>query len=307
MAIENINWYPGHMKKTRELIAANLKLVSAVVEVCDARIPVSSRNPIMDELTAGRPRVLALNKSDLADERATKDWIAFYRSTGGKSEAGAEAGGRPASAISLNSMTGEGVKQLFTILDKLAAKSTKQGSMRIMVVGVPNSGKSSLINRLTGRRAAQTGDRPGITRGKQWLTLENGMQLLDTPGILWPKFEDPKVGMNLAFCGSIRDEIMNVPDLALELLKILIYDYPKLLDDRYNIGEVTAETGEAWNAGEDKTDTLSPELALAIMDAIAKKRGCILPGKRIDYERTGRMILDEFRSGKLGRITLERI
>jgi ribosome biogenesis GTPase A len=308
MAIENINWYPGHMKKTRELIAANLKLVGAVVEVCDARIPVSSRNPIMDELTAGKPRVLALNKSDLADERATKDWITFYRSEGGRSEAGAATGGRPAAVITLNSMTGEGVKQLFTILDKLAAKSTKQGSMRIMVVGVPNSGKSSLINRLTGRRAAQTGDRPGITRGKQWLTLENGMQLLDTPGILWPKFEDPKVGLDLAFCGSIRDEIMNVPDLALELLKILAADYAGLLCERYGLDEVTAETGETWDSDEAAAMAggLSPEIALAMMEAIAMKRGCILPGKRIDYERTGRMILDEFRGGKLGRITLER-
>jgi ribosome biogenesis GTPase A len=307
VAIENINWYPGHMKKTRELIAANLKLVSVVVEVCDARIPVSSRNPIMDELTAGKPRVLALNKSDLADEQATKDWISFYRNFGGRSEAAADTGGRPAAAIALNSMTGGGIKQLFTILDKLAAKSTKQGSLRIMVVGVPNSGKSSLINRLTGRRAAQTGDRPGITRGKQWLTLENGMQLLDTPGILWPKFEDPNVGMNLAFCGSIRDEIMNVPDLALELLRILAADYAGLLRVRYGLGDVESETGEIWDEDKAEKGGLSPELALAVMDAIAMKRGCILPGKRIDYERTGHMILDEFRSGKLGRITLERI
>jgi ribosome biogenesis GTPase A len=309
VAIDNINWYPGHMKKTRELIAANLKLVGAVVEVCDARIPISSRNPIMDEITAGKPRVLAFNKSDLADERATKDWISFYRNSGDKGEAGADTGRRPAAAVALNSMSGSGAKQLFAVLDKLAEKSAKQGSLRIMIVGVPNSGKSSLINRLSGRRAAQTGDRPGVTRGKQWLTLPNGMQLLDTPGILWPKFEDPNVGINLAFCGSIRDEIMDVPDLALELLKILAAEYEGLLRERYGIGDVEAETGEAWKNEESSHghSAISSELALAIMDAIAKKRGCILPGKRIDYERTGHMLLDEFRSGKLGRITLERI
>ncbi|MDR1496562.1 MAG: ribosome biogenesis GTPase YlqF, partial [Clostridiales Family XIII bacterium] len=201
---ENINWYPGHMKKTRELIAANLRLVGAVVEVCDARIPVSSRNPIVDELIGRKPRVLVFNKADLADETATKEWLALYGSGRDTEKAlasarGAKAGGR-VFAVAMNSVTGDGIKKLLAALERTGIArgdhspkegATPKGSPRFMVVGVPNSGKSSLINRLTGRKATRTGDRPGVTRGKQWLTLAGGMQLLDTPGILWPKFEDP--------------------------------------------------------------------------------------------------------------------
>ena len=280
--MENINWYPGHMKKTRELIAENLRLVGAVVEVCDARIPVSSRNPILKELTEGRPRVLALNKSDLADERATRAWCGAMK---------------PDAALALNSVTGEGVKQLLSVLARIERERTKQGRLRIMIVGVPNVGKSSLINRLAGRKAAMTGDRPGVTKGKQWLTLENGMQLLDTPGILWPKFEDPDVGRNLAFCGSIRDEILDVPELALELLRVLVSRYGGLLAARYGLAPDELPEDAAGLAGTDE--------ALAVMDAVALRRGCILPGKRIDYERVGRLVLDEFRAGRIGRITLE--
>jgi ribosome biogenesis GTPase A len=311
----NINWYPGHMKKTRELIAENLRLVGAVIEVCDARIPLSSRNPILGELTGGKPRVLVLNKADLADEAATKDWIAFY---GGGDPVRTGKDDPPAFALPANSLTGDGVKRLVSALGRLAASrsggspSSRDGDLdrdravvrrtapgrplRVMIVGVPNSGKSSLINRLARRRAAQTGDRPGVTKGKQWLTLENGMQLLDTPGILWPKFEDPKVGLNLAFCGSIRDEIMDAPDLALELVRTLERLYPGAIAARYGLHEDAR--GEAGEEGGDD--------ALAVMEAIAVKRGCVLRGGRVDYERAGRVILDEFRSGKLGRVTLER-
>ena len=172
-----------------------------------------------------------------------------------------------------------------------------------MIVGVPNCGKSSLINRLTGHKSAKTGDRPGVTKGKQWLTLENGMQLLDTPGILWPKFEDPKVGMNLAFCGSIKDEILDVPTLAMELIKVLTQRYPELLRERYKLDTLLGEGDESPETGypiETEADA-----ALANMHEMALKRGCILPGKRIDYERMGRLLLDEFRAAKIGRITLE--
>ncbi|MDR2487180.1 MAG: ribosome biogenesis GTPase YlqF [Clostridiales Family XIII bacterium] len=286
--MENINWYPGHMKKTRELIAENLRLVGAVVEVCDARIPVSSRNPILKELTSGRPRVLALNKSDLADERATRAWCGAMK---------------PDAALALNSVSGEGVKHLLSVLARIEKERTKQGRLRIMIVGVPNVGKSSLINRLAGRKAAMTGDRPGVTKGKQWLTLENGMQLLDTPGILWPKFEDPDVGRNLAFCGSIRDEILDVPDLALELLRVLVSRYRDVLTARY--GLEPDDTQWFTPEGERAEGLADTEEALAYMDAVARRRGCILPGKRIDYERVGRLLLDEFRAGRIGRITLE--
>lgn len=276
--MENINWYPGHMKKTRELIKENLKMVDAVIEVIDARIPVSSRNPVIDELVKDRPRIIVLNKSDLADDLAGRQWAENFRSNGSR-------------CFSMNCMSGTGVKELFRILEAMEAEKnserTRQKPFRLMIVGVPNVGKSSLINRMTGRKSAQTGDRPGVTRGKQWLKLKNGMQLLDTPGILWPKFEDPKAGMNLAFCGSIKDEILDLPTLGMELIGVLAENYPQLLQERYKLDEIA-------------------ETPLENMENMALKRGCILPGKRIDYERIARLVLDEFRGGKIGRITLER-
>jgi len=215
----------------------------------------------------------------------------------------------------MNSMSGQGVKALFGMLDRIAKEKTASGTsksklpVRLMVVGIPNSGKSSLINRLIGKRAAQVGDRPGVTRGKQWLSLENGMQLLDTPGILWTKFEDPEVGLNLAFCGSIRDEIMDIQDLALELLKVLVQDHAELLVERYGITAGTVILSELSQRGDNsmRESRLPDENdALMVMEEIAAKRGYILPGKRIDYERTARALLDDFRAGKIGRITLEQ-
>ncbi|MBR5740653.1 MAG: ribosome biogenesis GTPase YlqF, partial [Firmicutes bacterium] len=200
-SINNINWYPGHMKKTRELIQQNLKLVDLVIEMLDARIPVSSRNPVINEITGSKRRIVILNKSDLADESSTKDWIRHFRKKG-------------VEALTLNCDKGLGFKELYKVLeriqDEVNADRKLKKPLRMMVVGVPNVGKSSFINRLTGRKSAKTGDKPGVTRGKQWLSVENGMQLLDTPGILWPKFEDPKTGLYLAFCGSIKDEILDV-------------------------------------------------------------------------------------------------
>lgn len=277
--MEHINWYPGHMKKTRELIAENLKMVDIVIEVIDARIPVSSRNPIIDELVKNKRRLIVLNKSDLSDPAANEAWAEHFKKQGNL-------------VLSMNCMTGIGVGQLYKLLSRLQDEKNegqlRKKSLRMMIVGVPNVGKSSLINRMTGKKSAKTGDRPGVTKGKQWLGLENGMQLLDTPGILWPKFEDPQVGLNLAFCGSIKDEILDTASLALELIKVLQRDYPQLLRERYKLDELDED-------------------ALVNMEAIAAKRGFILPGKRIDYERCARTLLDEFRSGKIGNITLEKV
>ena len=293
--IKNINWYPGHMKKTRELIQENLKMVDLVIEVIDSRIPRSSRNPIIDELIQNKKRIIILNKSDLSDDKANNAWADHFRSQGNL-------------VLKLNANRGDGVKELFRMLEKLQDEKNRDKALkkplRMMIVGVPNVGKSSLINRMTGRKSAKTGDKPGVTKGKQWLSVDNGMQLLDTPGILWPKFEDPDVGLNLAFCGSIKDEIMDLSELALELIKVLSREYPELLVSRYKLDELLkdgdySDTFEREIEGEQET-------ALANMEAIAKKRGFILPGKRIDYERTGRTVLDEFRGGKIGRITLEQ-
>ena len=277
--IEHINWYPGHMKKTRELIAENLKMVDIVIEVIDARIPVSSRNPIIDELVKNKRRLIILNKSDLSDPKANEAWAETFKKQGNL-------------VLTMNCMTGIGVGQLYKLLSRLQDEKNegqlRKKSLRMMIVGVPNVGKSSLINRMTGKKSAKTGDRPGVTKGKQWLGLENGMQLLDTPGILWPKFEDPQVGLNLAFCGSIKDEILDPASLALELIKVQQRDYPQLLWERYKLDELDED-------------------ALVNMEAIAAKRGFILPGKRIDYERCARTVLDEFRGGKIGNITLEKV
>ena len=277
MAVDNINWYPGHMKKTRELIRENLKLVDLVVEVVDARIPLSSRNPLIHEILGYKPSIIAMNKMDLADAEANRDWVDHFRKV-------------DTTALLINSNSGEGVKELVKKLGAMSEqrKQSRVGRpFRLMIVGVPNVGKSSLINRLSGRKSTQTGDRPGVTKGKQWIKLADGMQLLDTPGILWPKFEDPETGKNLAYCGSIKDEIMDIPTLGMELIGYLGEHYPKMLMERYKLEELL-------------------ETPLENMEAIAEKRGCILPGKRIDYERTGRMVLDEFRAGIIGRITLER-
>ena len=277
--IDNINWYPGHMKKTRELIQDNLKAVDLVIEIVDSRIPVSSRNPIIDEIVSGKPRIIVLGKSDLADEDETAKWADSLSKSEGVRR-----------VLALNLQSGENIKRLLKALEAEQKKRNEERSvkrpLRIMIVGVPNVGKSSLINRLTGRKSAQTGDKPGVTKGKQWLTLSNGMQLLDTPGILWPKFEDPKVGLDLAFCGSIKDDIIGVQDLGYELIKVLGKEYPEMLRERYKLDEISED-------------------ALENMDNIARKRGFLLSGGRIDYERTARIVLDEFRGGRIGRITLE--
>ena len=251
------------MKKTLELIQANLKLVGTVIEVLDARIPVSSRNPVIDDILKNKKRVVILNKSDLADSAENKKWAAAIEKSGYR-------------AVLMNCVSGMGTQKLLELLD----------TSRVMVVGIPNVGKSSLINRLTGRKSAKTGDKPGITRGKQWLNVEGSIKLLDTPGILWPKFGDPKVGLNLALCGAIKDEILDRETLALALIAILQGKYPEMLLERYKIDKIH-------------------ELPADNMESIAIKRGFLLSGKRIDFDRAARTLLDEFRSGEIGSITLE--
>lgn len=274
-----IQWYPGHMKKTRDLIQTHIKLVDFVVELLDARAPLASRNPLFDDLLGDKQRLILLNKADLADESSNQKWLSYF------AEQGME-------ALTMNSKDGNTSKMLDhlekmgePLQEKLKEKGRKPRPLRIMILGIPNVGKSSLINRLVGKSSAQTGDRPGVTRGKQWIRLRGDLELFDTPGILWPKFEDQEKAFYLAVLGSIRDEILDIEDLAYRLIIILKRDHPGLLEKRYGI----LEEGET----------------IETMDAIARTRGALLPGKRIDYQRVSRILLDEFRGGILGRISLE--
>ncbi|TQQ84623.1 ribosome biogenesis GTPase YlqF [Peptacetobacter hominis] len=277
----NINWYPGHMKKTKDLMRDNLKLVDVVVELLDSRIPYSSKNPDIDKLTAGKPRVVVLNKSDISDRAKLNRWINYYKEQGIK-------------AIPIDAMKGTGVNKIIdecrnAVSEKMAQlkeKGRKERAIRIMIVGVPNVGKSSLINKLTGRKSTQTGDRPGVTKGKQWVKLRGNLELLDTPGILWPKFEDQDVALNLAFTRAIKDEILDIETLALRLIEKLMDIEPEKLRERYKL-ESLGESG------------------IETMDMIARKRGFITGRKEIDYTRTATTVLNEFRTGKIGNITLE--
>lgn len=278
----HINWYPGHMKKTKELIKENLKLVDVVIELLDARIPLSSRNPQIDEILGNKPRVIVLNKSDLADPSITNQWIKFFVSEN-------------IAAVPVNAMNGDGLDKLIheihnstkEKINKLLEKGIKTRPIRAMIVGIPNVGKSSIINKLTGKKSAKTGDKPGVTKGKQWVRLRGNIELLDTPGILWPKFEDQQIGFKLAFTGSIKDEILDIETIALKLIEFLSTYYPVSLMERYKLDSIEEEP-------------------LTNMENIGKSRGCILSGGRIDYLRISNIVLDEFRSGKLGFISIEK-
>jgi len=277
----HINWYPGHMKKTKELVKNNLKLVDVVVELLDARIPFSSKNPDIDRLAGNKPRVVILNKSDLADKAKLSKWINYYRNKGIK-------------AIPVDTMKGSGLNKLIDEcknvtkekMDALKDKGRKERPIRIMIVGVPNVGKSSIINKLTGRKSAVTGDKPGVTKGKQWVRLKGNLELLDTPGILWPKFEDQEVALNLAFSRAIKDEVLDVETLALRLIEKLMIIEPEKLKARYKLEEL-GDTG------------------LETMDMIGRKRGFITGRKELDYTRIAYTVLNEFREGKIGQISLE--
>lgn len=270
------------MAKTRRMLSENLKLTDVVIELLDARIPRSSQNPEINKLTVNKPRVIALNKSDLADPQKNKMWIEWFRKNG-------------IDAICINAITGEGIQNLIAQLKKIMEPKLKQAAVkgrilrpiRTMIVGIPNVGKSALINKIAGRAVAVTGDRPGVTRNKQWVRINPEIQLLDTPGILWPKFDDPQVGMNLAFTGAIRDEIIDITTLAANLLETLSKLYPEQLKSRYKFSELEEKTGNI------------------LLEEAGRKRGCLVSGGEVDYYRISNIILDEFRAAKIGKITLE--
>ncbi len=282
--IGTIQWFPGHMARTRRKIKESLSMVDAVVEVVDARIPLASRNPELDSLTGKKPRLVILNKADLADEAATKRWIAWF-----------ERRGTPALALDCKSGRGfNGVTPalrglLSDLLEKWESKGANR-AVRAMIVGIPNVGKSSFINRINRGGKAKVEDRPGVTRMNQWFVTEDGTQLLDTPGVLWPKFDDQTVAMRLAFTGAIKDQVLDMEEMAWELLKVLNASYRPLLTDRYGLTEEDfAAATEPWD----------------LLAAIGRRRGMLLPGGDIDTLRAAVMLLDEYRGGKLGRLTLE--
>ncbi|MDO5311755.1 MAG: ribosome biogenesis GTPase YlqF [Clostridia bacterium] len=278
-----LQWFPGHMAKTRRLISENLKLVDVVIELLDARLPLSSRNPEIDSIVGNRPRILVLNKCDMADVDVNEKWLEYFRSEG-------------LTAFLADCRSGKGFSALGPAVDEvLRAKFERdrqrgisRSAVKMMIVGIPNVGKSSFINRLSSRSAAKTGDRPGITTAKQWIRISGKYELLDTPGILWPKFESPEVGRKIAFTGGIKDEIMDIEELAFYLIGFLKENYPNNLMDRYKLTDNEIQA-EPWD----------------IVLNIGKKRGCIVSGGEVDTNRTSALILDEFRSAKLGRISLE--
>lgn len=282
MATTSINWFPGHMRKTQREIKENLKLVEAVIEIRDARIPRSSANPDIEKICGNKPRLILLNKSDLTEAKVTKQWIKELSKGNVK-------------AIEVNCLKGKGLNQIKPALDELLkekldrykAKGLVNVVIRVMVVGIPNVGKSTFINKMAKNNIAKTGDRPGVTKNKQWIKTPIGIEMLDTPGVLWPKFEDERTALNLAFTGAIKDEIMDTEDLSYRLVERLQKYYEEELKARYKIERTF----------EDPLETL---------DAIARKRGCLMSGGHIDYNRLAVILLDEFRGGKIGNISLER-
>ena len=277
----NYQWYPGHMTKAKRMMQENLKLIDLVIELVDARIPVSSRNPDIDELGKNKSRVILLNKSDLADASVNQAWMTYFRDNG-------------AYALEVNSRTGAGIKSIRALVREACRgkieRDRKRGILnrpiRAMVAGIPNVGKSTFINAFAGRACAKTGNKPGVTKGKQWIRLHKELELLDTPGLLWPKFEDPQVGLRLALVGSINDEILQIDELALELIAFLRAQYGGTLRERFDVEET----------GEDYT----------ILQEICIRRRCFLKQEEPDIRKASLMLMDEFRSGKLGRISLER-
>ncbi len=277
----NIQWYPGHMTKTRRQIEADLKLVDAVCEIVDARIPVSSRNPDIDSICGSKPRIIVLNRMDLADPTATKAWLAHFREKG-------------FAAVATDCKSRKGITSfqpaVRNLLSEKIARNAAKGMnkpVRVMIVGIPNVGKSTLINQISGRKGAKAENRPGVTRGKQWVTVDNGLLLLDTPGILWPKFEDPEVGMMLAYTGAVKENVIDTEELACRLAELLHKYYPQTLKDRYNF-----ESNEEMPG-------------YMLLEALGRKRGYLLARGEINTERMAKVLLDEYRSGKLGYFTLE--
>lgn len=279
----NIQWYPGHMAKAKRKILEDLKLVDIAIELLDARIPISSRNPEIDQIVGNKKRLIVLNKSDMADQSINKQWIEYFKDDNIK-------------CIVTDSINGKGLKDVISAAnilmkeknDKLKEKGLLLRTTRALIIGIPNVGKSSFINKLAGKAIAKTGDKPGVTKAKQWIKVSNEFELLDTPGILWPKFEDKRVGINLALTGAIRDEILDLQELVTILLDFLISKYPEKLLQRYKLNVENME----WEIHD-------------IIREIGRKRGCIISGGEIDLQRTSVMLLDEFRGSKIGQISLE--
>jgi ribosome biogenesis GTPase A len=278
-----IQWFPGHMAKAKREVQEKLKLIDIVFELVDARIPMSSRNPMIDEILVNKPRIMLLNKADMADEEITKQWIAFFQKQHIK-------------ALAIDSQAGTGVKQIVAAakemlkpkFEKMMAKGIKNPrAMRALIVGIPNVGKSTLINRLAGKHIAKTGDKPGVTKAQQWIKVGKEMELLDTPGILWPKFEDEEVGLKLATTGAIKDTILNLQDVAVYALNFLKQHYPERLKERYSLTEI-------------------PEDIVALFDEIGKRRGCLMSGGLVDYDKVAELVLREIRTEKLGRLSFEK-
>lgn len=277
----NIQWYPGHMTKTRRQIEADLKQVDAVCEIVDARIPMSSRNPDIDAICGSKPRIIVLNRMDLADPAATRRWREYFKSRG-------------MAVIATDCKTRQGIADFTPAARTACAEKLQRDAargmnrpLRVMVVGIPNVGKSTLINQISGRKGAKAENRPGVTRGKQWVTVDSGLQLLDTPGILWPKFEDPEVGMMLAYTGAVKEGVIDLEELACRLLELLLKYYPHVLSERY---QVEAEPGTP---------------GYELLEMAGRKRGYLLRGAEVHTERMAKVLMDEFRSGKLGKFTLE--
>ena len=276
----NVQWYPGHMTKAKRQMQEDLKLIDLIIELVDARVPLSSRNPDIDQLGQNKSRLILLNKADLADERQNEAWKEFFQSKGFH-------------VVKVDSRNGAGMKTIQNVIQEACKekierdrrRGIKNRPIRAMVAGIPNVGKSTFINTFAGKACAKTGNRPGVTKGKQWIRLNKNVELLDTPGILWPKFEDQEVGIRLAFVGSIKDDILNMEELALKLIDYLKARYTGLLEKRYGISE-------AGNAVE-------------ILGEIAKARGCLKKGEELDYTKASGLLFDDFRSGKIGRITME--
>ncbi|WP_251446416.1 ribosome biogenesis GTPase YlqF [Vermiculatibacterium agrestimuris] len=285
----NIQWYPGHMTKTRRQIEADLGLVDMVVEIIDARIPISSRNPDIDAICAAKPRLVVLNRADQADPAANRLWAETFQARG-------------FAVLETDAKTGKGIEKfpaasrqlLSEQIQRWKAKGLVGRPVRAMVVGVPNVGKSTFINQVAKRRSAKAADRPGVTRGKQWVTVDQGLSLLDTPGILWPKFEDEQVGLHLAYTGAVKDDVMDVETLACRLMDDLASRYPQALKERYKLEIPEKEAGQD-----------SVAYGYELLQASARKRGFLISGGEADTERMARILLDELRGGKLGRFTLE--
>ncbi|WP_274361504.1 ribosome biogenesis GTPase YlqF [Paenibacillus thermotolerans] len=282
-----IQWFPGHMTRARRQIEEKLKLIDVAIELLDARLPISSRNPMVEDILGGKPRLVLLNKIDLADPAVTERWVKILDDDG-------------VSVLPIDAASGTGVNGILPrcrslvapMFETWARKGMAPRAIRSLIVGIPNVGKSTLINRLAGRSIAATGDRPGVTKGQQWIKVGNELDLLDTPGILWPKFEDEKVGLRLAATGAIRDEILHSEDVAFYLVKHLLRHYPAVFSERYDIDELP-------------DDMENPQEVVELMEAVGRRRGCVVSGGKIDLTKASEVLLRDLRTGRLGRISMD--